>query len=80
MEVLSAGTRDYDLGGKLALYRSVESVREVLFVDSERRRAETVRRTDAGWVLSEPQAAGTLALASVDVELDLDALYAGIVA
>lgn len=78
-DVLSPSTRSYDLGEKFQLYRSVASVEEVLFVDSDRRRAEVGRRTDDGWTLSGPVDGGTLRLASVDVALDLDALYAGVV-
>lgn len=78
VEVLSPSTRSYDLGEKFELYRSVDSVQEVLFVDSERRQADVGRRTAEGWILSGPLAAGTLALASVGVSLDLDALYDGV--
>ena len=78
VEVLSPSTRSYDLGEKFELYRSVASVQEVLFVDSERRQADVGRRTGEGWTLGGPLAAGTLALPSVGVTLDLDALYDGV--
>ena len=78
VEVLSPATRAYDVGEKFELYRSMPSVEEVLFVDSERRRVETARRTDEGWALSGPADAGAVRLASVDVEVDVDALYEGV--
>lgn len=77
VEVLSPSTRSYDLGEKFELYREMPSVQEVLFVDSERRRAEVARRAESGWTLAEPATGGTIRLASVGATLDLDALYAG---
>lgn len=78
-EVLSPSSRSYDVGDKFLLYRGVESVQEVLFVDSERRRIETARRTDGGWVLSGPVDTGVVRLDSVGVDVDLAVLYDGIV-
>ena len=74
VEVLSPSTRSYDYGEKLALYRSVESVEEVLLVDSQRRRVEVVRRTDDGWTLSGALE-DAIPLRSVGVALEVDELY-----
>jgi Uma2 family endonuclease len=65
------------VGDKFSFYREVASIQEVLFVDSERRRIETARRTAEGWMLSGPVESGTVALLSVGVDLDLAALYEG---
>ena len=76
--VLSPSTRSYDIGEKLALYRGVPSLQEVLFVDSARREAETVRRTPGGWVFGGPVAEGEVRLESVGVGLDLGEVYRGV--
>lgn len=78
VEVLSPSTRSYDLGEKLALYRTVPSLEEVLFVDSERRQAETVRRTAEGWTFGGAVAEGEVRLESVGVVLDLGEVYRGV--
>jgi Uma2 family endonuclease len=35
IEVLSKSTRDYDMGGKFALYRDIPSLKEYILIDSE---------------------------------------------
>ncbi|MEM0963770.1 MAG: Uma2 family endonuclease [Bacteroidota bacterium] len=77
-EVLSPTTRVYDRGEKLDLYRSMPSVEEVLFVDSEKRWVEIGRRTDDGWAFVGPLDKGTIALSSVGADLDVDDLYHGV--
>ena len=78
VEALSPSTRAYDLGEKFQLYRTMPSVEEVLFVDSERRRVEVGRRTDDGWALSGPVGEGVVPLRSVGVDLDVDEVYRGV--
>lgn len=75
VEVLSPSTRSYDVGEKFELYRTLEPLREVLFVDSERRRVEVARRTADGWTLGGPVSEGEVRLASAGVVLDLDEVY-----
>lgn len=75
IEVLSPSTRDYDRGAKLAHYRRMPSVREILLVESNERRAELYRRIERGWLLTDI-VGGEIELASVDVRVSFDAIYA----
>jgi len=77
VEVLSPSTEAYDRGEKLAAFRTVPSIREIVLIRQDRRAVEVYRR-DGGtrWTL-EDLAEGTLALASVGVDVGLDELYAG---
>lgn len=76
VEVLSESTEAYDLGDKLEAYRALATLQEIVYVRQDRRRATVYRRADAGrWTL-EDVTAGGLTLASVGVDVPLDALYA----
>ena len=78
VEVLSDSTAGYDRGDKLVAYRSVPSIQEVVLVHQLRRAAEVYRREgDGRWSLEDVGGAGTLALASVGVDVTLDDLYEG---
>ena len=78
VEVLSDSTETYDKGGKLDAYRSVPSIREVVFIRQDRRAAEVYRRGDDGrWTIEDVGGAGTLALASVGVDVPMDDVYEG---
>jgi len=50
VEVLSPTTEAIDRREKMLAYRHIESLREYVLVDQERRWVEVYRRTDAGWV------------------------------
>ncbi len=51
-EVLSKGTADYDRGGKFERYRSIESFREYILIDSRRVRVEVWRKNEQNlWTL-----------------------------
>jgi Uma2 family endonuclease len=76
VEVLSPGTRDYDLGEKFEHYRQVPSLTAVLYVSQDDRRLEIRQRADGGWMASIVGAAGVATLASLGVSIDVDALYA----
>jgi len=74
VEVLSESTLDHDLGAKLGHYRRIESVREVLFVHTERRAVTLVtRQDDASWKLVDRGPDGEVAV--VDVPLALEVIY-----
>ena len=77
VEVLSDSTADYDRSGKFMRYRSIESLREYLLIDSREIRAELYSRTgDNQWMLTEIlDPAATVALTSVGVELVMPELY-----
>ena len=76
VEVLSRSTEDHDRGAKLAHYRRMDSVREVLLVEPNERRVEVYRRLDDGRWLITDVVAGTVSLESVEAELPLDEVYA----
>lgn len=76
VEVLSPSTALKDRGSKFEAYRAVEAVQEVVFVEPDRRGVEVYRR-GAPWTLHEPDAEGTVALASIGATVTLDAIYAG---
>jgi len=77
IEVLSPSTADFDRGGKLEHYRTIESLSEVLILAQDRPHAEHwVRQPDGHWLFEE---AGTteavLRLESVGCELKLADAY-----
>ena len=76
VEVHSDETQAYDRGEKLALYRSIESVREVLLVESKRVGVVRHRRTPFGWATTETRDRdGVVVLSSVGCELTVRSLY-----
>ena len=80
VEVLSPGTEAYDRKTKLPDYRTIPSVQEIAFVDSETAYAELHRRTEDGrWLVEIARGLdGRLRLASVDLDLSLAGLYEGV--
>ena len=81
IEVLSETTEAYDRGKKFVHYRSCESFLEYVVVASqEEPYIERYLKVDGVWTLGPPVGPGEqLRLASVDVTLDVDAIYAGLV-
>lgn len=77
IEVLSPSTADYDLGAKFGHYRTLPSLREVLYVaQTEIHVLHYRRQTDGTWLLSEtrdPDA--VLELPSIGAELRLAQVY-----
>lgn len=78
IEVTSPSTAAHDRGTKLPDYRTIDSLHEVLLVSSVNRRVEHWRREDDRWVAEDRVASGMLTLSSIAVELDLSALYEGV--
>ena len=78
VEVLSESTASYDQGEKYALYREVRSLREIVWVDSERRFVEVAVKADGAWSVREPIADGQVTLPSLGVEVDVADLYRGV--
>ncbi|HEY0837949.1 MAG TPA: Uma2 family endonuclease [Azospirillum sp.] len=80
VEVLSRSTEDHDRKVKLPVYRTIDSVREIVLLDSERVLCEVHRRLDGTrWeleLLTEPDA--TLRLTGNGFESPLAALYANV--
>ena len=77
VEVLSDSTEDYDRSGKFMRYRSIESVRDYLLIDSRSLRAELYARTATGqWTLTEfLRMSDTIALPGLDTTLAMTELY-----
>jgi len=80
-EVLSPTTRDYDTGGKFALYRSIASLKEYWTVSSfEYRLQKFVKNTTNNtWILSETiNPNDTMQLESLELIISMQELYEGV--
>jgi Uma2 family endonuclease len=77
IEVLSKSTSATDRGPKADEYRSLETLREYVIIDSRKRWAQTIRRSGDVWVVSLPILNGTLDFESVKVQMPFDEIYAG---
>ena len=78
IEIGSPSTEQHDRGVKLPDYRAIPSAQDVLLVSSTTRRLEHWRREGEAWTAIDRIASGALALASIGVEVDLAALYQGL--
>ena len=79
VEVLSPGTAAYDRGDKFADYRLLPSLTEYLLVDVKKRRCDLFRKLPDGlWVLHPSVANGPVTLASVDLTVSADDLWADV--
>ncbi|GAA0752122.1 Uma2 family endonuclease [Ideonella azotifigens] len=77
VEVLSPGTAAFDRGGMFAHYRQLASLKEYVLVDLDSRRTDVYRPgADGLWVLHPFEPAQPLALASVDLSITPEALWA----
>ena len=76
IEVLSESTESRDRGVKFEHYRSIPSLREILFVAQDRRSVERYRRHSPDWIYTAfgPEEA-QIELASLGVSLSLDEIY-----
>ncbi|MDQ3033479.1 MAG: Uma2 family endonuclease [Myxococcota bacterium] len=75
IEVLSPSTEDHDRGAKLAHYRRLASIQEVLLIEPNERRAELYSRLENGTWLITDVVAGAVELESVGAQLALDEIY-----
>jgi Uma2 family endonuclease len=79
VEVLSPGTERHDRHIKVPAYREIESVQEILLIDSEFAYAEVFRRQGSAWFSEIVRGPGTaLYLSSLDLRLPMMELYEGI--
>jgi Uma2 family endonuclease len=79
VEILSPGTATYDRQTKVADYRRIPSVEEILLIDSASIFAEVLRREGDRWIteiVRGPQA--RLSLASIGLTATMSDLYEGI--
>jgi Uma2 family endonuclease len=77
VEVLSPSTAAFDRGEKFAAYRQLPSLAEFLLVDVDARSCELYRKgSDGLWVLHPTQGEEPLQLASVELTVSAQALWA----
>jgi len=75
VEVLSPSTAAYDRGEKLAHYRRIPSLREVVLVAHDEEAAELWRRSGETWDRERVEPGGEVELGSVGCRLPVAALY-----
>jgi Uma2 family endonuclease len=75
VEVLSPSTEDYDRGEKLAHYKQIESLQEIVLVAHEERRLEHWRRDGDHWILEVARGDEPAILASIDCRLAAGEVY-----
>ena len=79
IEVLSPSTASEDLTAKLAHYRRMPTVREVVFVDSRKPAVETLTRTPEGnWLLKDFDTSDAVVLIHPGLQISLTEIYDGI--
>lgn len=80
IEVLSPGTEAVDRREKLLIYRKLASLDEYVLVSQTRQRIEVYRRDrhDGSWPVTVYGAGDRLRFESIDVELPVAAVYAGV--
>ena len=79
IEILSPSTERHDRWVKLSVYRQIDSVQEILFIDSDGLYAEVHRRAGAQWVTEILRGSeASLTLNSVPIQIRLGDLYEGI--
>jgi Uma2 family endonuclease len=79
VEILSPSTERDDHFVKLPHYQAIASLREILYIESERMAATVYRRDGAGWAATElagPEA--RLRLVTVGLDVPLAAIYRGV--
>ena len=75
VEVLSPSTEQIDRWRKVADYRTLPSIQEILLVFSDERRIELQRRTPDGWRVEDLIGQAEIALACCSEAIPLDAIY-----
>ncbi|MBV8736640.1 MAG: Uma2 family endonuclease [Alphaproteobacteria bacterium] len=79
VEILSPSTERHDRRIKLPIYREIESVQEILLIDSDSYHAEIHRRDANHWIIELVRGSGAiLSLLSVGLSLPMAELYDGI--
>lgn len=75
VEVLSPSTEEYDRGEKLAHYKQVESLEEIVLVAHDTRRLEVWRRAGETWNLEVTSDSGEARVHALDCTLPLAEVY-----
>jgi len=81
IEVLSPSTRRYDQSDKFMLYRSIETFKDYILIDSEKVHVQHFRKTEQNeWILHEYfELKDEVYLASIQENLSLSEIYENIV-
>jgi len=80
VEVLSSSTEAYDRGGKFALYRRIESLREYILVSSESKTVEMFRKAENGeWSFAAYGVGDEVVVESVGISIAVEAIYEDVV-
>lgn len=80
VEVVSPSTEAYDRGGKFALYRRLESLKEYVLVGSESQFVEVFRRNAEGtWTFIPYSAGDAVELTSIGLTVPMAVLYEEVV-
>jgi Uma2 family endonuclease len=78
LEVTSDSSEAYDLGDKLAFYKTIPSLRECIIVSHRERRIVVHTRGEGdAWVARTAIGGGRVAVASLGAELVADTIYRG---
>jgi Uma2 family endonuclease len=75
VEVLSPSTEAYDRGEKLAHYKRIESLEDVVLVAQERQQVEVWHRGADGWSLAVVQEGEVARIRSIESDLPLAEVY-----
>lgn len=75
VEVLSPSTTKLDTGAKLAFYRSMPSVQEILLVASDRRHCELQQRDGDRWTIRDLIGSAVIDLRSIGAAIPLDEIF-----
>ena len=79
VEILSPGTERHDRQTKVPAYREIDSVSEILLIDSESVYAERLWREDDRWITELVRGTDAiLRISSVDLRIAMAELYEGI--
>jgi Uma2 family endonuclease len=79
VEILSPSTAGFDRQTKVADYRRIPSVQEILLIDSESMFAEVLRRDGERWITEIVQGpAAILSLVAVPLNIPMAEIYEGI--
>ncbi len=75
VEVLSPATAVRDTRDKLTVYQGIDSLREYVLAEQERREVRVYRRTGPAWDLVTVAGNASIALTSVELSVSLDEIY-----
>ncbi len=80
IEILSASTRDYDIGKKFMLYREIESLKEYILIDSEHLLIiKHIKNPDNSWLMTEyKNMEDSFLISTIDLEMKLEDVYLGV--